>query len=344
MKDIDAWRESQTTSLISNLVTNITCTEPNFNSLAHSVGLDPLVQQWVKTIQPCLREAAICMINQETIEDILIPHATELLETDWMRHQTEIQSKIHKKSEAYNAQLRSEVETYFETHRKSLQDATDKCLQELELELDSKLSDEIVKLKNKTKTTLLAAKEEADMHSLSLAIWTPKMAKPSPLNIKKPKKTKKKKLTVLDLTTPSPDNDADQNPEMETNTNSTPTTLVCRPSTPSPNPVILDLTELTPPPAWAHTASPDDRTPCAPSFPPPTPTAPTPLTPAITLVNPELAAIMATISGMHTDLLDRIKKVNARVDQVTGPQTIPDYMAWNEENPAHNSFSYHHHP
>ena len=54
VKDIDTWREKQTASLISDLVANITCIEPNFESLACIVGLDPHVQQWVDTIQPRL--------------------------------------------------------------------------------------------------------------------------------------------------------------------------------------------------------------------------------------------------------------------------------------------------
>ena len=204
VKDIDTWRETQTTTLISELVANITCTDPNFKSLARIVGLDPRVQQWVDSIRPRLRESAIRMINQETIEDCFIPHAAELLETDWMRCQTEIQTEIQARSDAYDAQLRIEVEEYFKTHKKSLMDAADKHLKDLELELDNKLADEIVQLKNKAKTSLIAAKEEADTHSLSLVIRTPKTAKPSPLNIKKPKKKSKKKTAVLDLTTPPP--------------------------------------------------------------------------------------------------------------------------------------------
>jgi hypothetical protein len=50
VKDIDTWRENQTTVLTSDLVANITCTEPNFESLARTVGLDPQVQQWVDSI------------------------------------------------------------------------------------------------------------------------------------------------------------------------------------------------------------------------------------------------------------------------------------------------------
>lgn len=37
---------------------------------------------------------------------------------------------------------------------------------------------------------------------------------------------------------------------------------------------------------------------------------------------------------MWTDLLDRIEKVNTRIDWAIGPETIPDYIAWDEENPA----------
>lgn len=254
------------------------------------------------------------MINQEVIEDCFIPHATELLETEWMHRQTEIQTEIWNKSNAYDAQLRSEVEAYFETHKKSLMDTTDKHLKDLELELDSKLADEIDQLKNKAKTSLLTTKEEADTHTLSLAIQTPKLAKPSPLNIKKLKKTRKKKFTVLDLTTPSPDNNMEMNPEMKTDTDSTPTTLICRSSAPSPSPEVLDLMEPTPPPVWAHTVSPDNRTPHALSFPTTTPAAPIPPTSANTPTNLELAAIMAAISGMRTDLLNRIEKVNAHID------------------------------
>ena len=126
----------------------------------------------------------------------------------------------------------------------------------------------------------------------------------------------------------------EMNSEIETDTDSTPTTPICRSNVPSPIPEAIDLTEPTPPPAWARTPSPDDNTPHALSFPTIMSAAPIPPVPTPAPVNPELTAIMVAISGMQTDLLDRIEKVNTRVDQATGPQNIPDYMAWNEENPA----------
>lgn len=45
-------------------------------------------------------------------------------------------------------------------------------------------------------------------------------------------------------------------------------------------------------------------------------------------------SILATIAGMRSDLLNRIEKVNTRIDQTSGPTNIADYMVWNEDNPA----------
>ena len=59
VKDIDTWRENQTTTLISDLITNITCSDPNFETLARTIGPDPQVQEWVDSIRPCLRDTAI---------------------------------------------------------------------------------------------------------------------------------------------------------------------------------------------------------------------------------------------------------------------------------------------
>ena len=147
---------------------------------------------------------------------------------------------------------------------------------------------------------------------------------------------------------------------METDTDSTPTTPICRSSAPSPSPAPeiepIDLTSITPTPPpipprlstapetvptdiadpetiprWAQTPSPDDRTPHAPTFPKANQPLPT----------NELAAIMAAITGIKTELLTKINQVNARIDKTSGPTDIPGYMAWNEDNLAayeHPSF------
>jgi hypothetical protein len=206
-------------------------------------------------------------------------------------------------------------------------------------ELDAKVVDELQQIKNQGKATIQLAREDEASHTLSLVICTPKANKPSPLNITKPKKLKKKKLTILDLTTPSPRNEPLNTPtEMEMDTDSTLTTPICRSSAPSPAPVLTPTpapdsipTTLANPdtiPRWARTPSPDNSTPHAPTF-----TQSAPITDnTTTKVNPKFEAIMTAISSIRTDLLDHIEKVNAHVDQATGPQTISDYMVWNQEN------------
>ena len=57
-------------------------------------------------------------------------------------------------------------------------------------------------------------------------------------------------------------------------------------------------------PRWAHTPSPDERMPHAPSFPVTNPVAPAP-------PSSELAAIMAAILGIKSELLSKIDQVNA---------------------------------
>lgn len=51
VEDIDKWREDQTSTLITNLVSNIMSTDPNFKDLARKVrGLDPRITTWVDSI------------------------------------------------------------------------------------------------------------------------------------------------------------------------------------------------------------------------------------------------------------------------------------------------------
>ena len=112
VEDIDAWRETQTSALITDLVSCITCSDPNFENLARNVGnLDPRIEEWVDSIRTSHRQTTIKMITQESIEDCLIPYATEFLETAWMRRQSEITAELGAKSEAYETQLQQEAET-----------------------------------------------------------------------------------------------------------------------------------------------------------------------------------------------------------------------------------------
>ena len=335
--------------MITDLVECITSPDPDLESLARNIGnLDPRIAAWVTSIRTPLRKTAIQMVTQEAVEDCIVPHAQELLESEWMRRQMEIELEIRKRSSEHEAELRRSAEEYTAKVEQELRTSTERTINELKAQLDEKLADEITQMKNGAKATLQAAKDESDSHSLTLAIRTPKPTKPSPLNIKKPKKNKgKKKSNVLDLTTPPPDIPS----EMETDTDSTPTTPVCRSSAPSPAPQIptIDLTAVTPtPPAhppspspapehvptnvanpdtiprWAQTPSPDDRTPHAPTFPAPVTTT--------TSNNPEFAAIMAALAGLRSEMIGRIETVNARVDVATGPSNIPAYMEWNEGN------------
>ena len=47
-----------------------------------------------------------------------------------------------------------------------------------------------------------------------------------------------------------------------------------------------------------------------------------------------MSTILSAITGLRTELLGQIEKVNARVDLATGPQTIADHVVWNNENMA----------
>ena len=205
MKDIDLWRESQTASLISELALCITSSTSNLEDLTCNVGnLDPHINKWVETIWMKLRETTIKMINHKSIEDCLDPYSTELLETDWMCHQSEIETELHAKSDAYEQQLRQDAEECIQLQEKTLWDEAECKLNAIKQELDSKLADEIAQLKNKTKLAIQTAKDNEETHTLNFMQCTPKALKASPLNIKKPKKVQKKKIEILNLTTPPP--------------------------------------------------------------------------------------------------------------------------------------------
>ena len=335
VKDINEWRAQQTESLISDLVASLTSQTPDLQTLAHEVGLDPRVEKWVDNIRPRLRRTAIQMINQETIEDCLVPHAQEILETEWLQRQAEIQAQLHVKSTNLTEQLTADIEVMLEGKKQALNLAAEEYLRQFEQDLNASTADEIQRLKNKHKSAIQQAKDEDETRSLQSVIWTPKAAKPSPLNISKPKK-KKKKVTILDLTTPPPpgNEQSDTHTDMETEDDSTPTTPICRSSTPSPAPLQtapenVPVTIANPDsiPRWAQTPSPEDRTPHAPTFPPPTR--------EMTIPGPtDMSTILSAITGLRTELLGQIKKVNARVDLATGPQTIANHVVWNNENMA----------
>lgn len=194
-------------------------------------------------------------------------------------------------------------------------------------------TDKLQRIKNRSKLTIQDTKDEDESRTLRSVIHTPKATKPSPLTISKPRK-KKKKVTILDLTTPSPGNDhSDSHANMETDADSTPTTPICRSTAPSPAPIPSDAPDTVPTtvadldsiPQWAHTLSPEEKTPHASSFPVPAPAPP---------INSELAAVLTALTGLHTELINCIDKVNAHVDAASGPQTIADYLVWNNENLA----------
>ena len=337
VNDINTWHESQMEAMMNDLVNCITTPDPDIKTLARDIGnLDPRIAAWVTAIHAPLRKAAIQTVMKEAVEDCIVPHAEELLESEWMRRQTEIEQELRQRSDNYEAELRRSAEAYAQRLEQELQDNTEQHLANLKAQLDEKLADDITKIKNQMKVSLQAAKDKAETHSLTLAIHTPKATKPSPLSLTHPKKTKKKKITVLDLTTPPPPNNgplSSDHTDMETEADSTPTTPVCRSSAPSPaqiptvapDTINTDIADPNSIPQWAQTPSPDEKTPHAPTFPAPTlPNAPT--------TNPDMANILTAITSIRTELIDRIDKVNAHVDQSSGPQTIAEYTAWNDAN------------
>ena len=318
--------------LISDLVASLTSQTPNLSTLAHEVGLNPHVQKWVNSIRPRLCLTAIQMINQETVEDCLVPHAQELLEAEWLRKQTEIQTQLQAKSDQYQEQLTADMEVMIEAKKQSLQHAADEYLRNFKHDLDATTADDVQRIKNKSKSIIQQAKDEEELQALQSVIRTPKASKLSPLNISKPKK-KKKKQTILDLTTPSPGNEPSDNyADMETDTDSTPTMPICHSSAPSPAPIPHDAPDTVPTTVadpnsisqWAQTPSPDDKTPHAPSFTITAPTNPPPAT--------DLSVVLAVIAGLRSELTTRIDEVNACVDLASGPQTIADHVVWNEAN------------
>ena len=121
-------------------------------------------------IRSQIKATIIKMIAQEPIEDHLIPQAHKLLENAWTEKRMEITAEIQSRSTALGHQLSADTNIYFETKKKALLDEADAHLSKFEAELDAKTTDELQKLKNKSKTTLQLTKEENDSHTLSLAI------------------------------------------------------------------------------------------------------------------------------------------------------------------------------
>lgn len=202
--DIDTWRARQTETLISDLVLSVTSQNPDLSTLAHQVGLDPRVQEWVDKIRPRPRHAAIQMINQETVEDCLVPHAQEILESEWLKQETEIHRELETKAANLTEELTANIEVMMETRKQSLQQAAEDYLRKFQEETDASTADEIQRIKNKAKSLTQHAKDNEEARTLQSVVRTPKATKPSPLNITKPKR-KKKKVTILDLTTPPPE-------------------------------------------------------------------------------------------------------------------------------------------
>ena len=265
VKDIDAWHETQLEAMITDLVNCITSPDPDLDSLARNIGnLDPHIVNWVTSIHAPLRKAAAKLVTQEAIEDCIVPHAKELLESEWMRCQTKIEQEIRTHSNQYEAELCHSAEAYAQHLEHELREQAEQTITDLKAKLEDKLADDITQLKNHAKVSLQAARDEAESHSLTLTVCMPKAAKPSPLSITHPKKTKKKKSAILDLTTPPPNNEIPPSgdTDMETETDSTPTTPVCRSSTPSPAPlptiapetVNTDVADPNSIPCWAQTS------------------------------------------------------------------------------------------
>lgn len=155
VKDIDAWRETQSEAMINDLVNCITCPDPDFQSIACNVrNLDPRIVTWVTSIRTPLRKAAIQMVTQEAIEDCIIPHAHELLEGEWMHKQTEIELEIRKCSDQHEAELRRSAEEYAQLLKQELWENAEKTIADIKAQLDKKLADEIIQLKNHAKVSL----------------------------------------------------------------------------------------------------------------------------------------------------------------------------------------------
>ena len=251
------------------------------------------------------------MINQEMVEDCLVPHAQELLETEWLRQQAEICTELQAKSTKLMEELTADMEVAIEAKKTALQQVAEDYLRNFERDLDFSTANEIQRIKNKSKSIIQQANDNEESRTLHTVVRTPKAAKPSPLNISKPRK-KKKKIVVLDLTTPSPDNDhSEAQTNMETDVDSTSTTPVCRLAAPSPAPISQEAPETVATtvadpdsiPRWARTLSPEEKTPHAPSF-QITPVTNTPIPNPAPQTNPELATIMSVLTGMRAELID----------------------------------------
>lgn len=314
--EIDEWREAQRAACISYLTATITSSTPDPETLTHQVGnLDPEITTWVNNMRTALREAAIKTVNNEVIEDVIDPHATELFHVTWLARQSGIQANINEE----NAKL--EQSLGFEAENK---------LEILSREINDKLADDVMKLRNAAKANIQTVKDELETHELSSVTRTAKPPKPSPLNITNSKKLKRKKCNVLDLTTPSPSSEvthAETDSEMITDNDSTPMTPIIRSLPLMP----IERSSTTPPPARARTQSPEDKTPHAPTF----PQKPAPIPPAPEPTS-DLQLIMAAINGLKSELTAKIDAVNARVDSSTllsSSHPFADYDSLCEPHP-----------
>ena len=170
VKDIDNWHATQTETLISDLVTSMTSQTVDLSTLAHEVGLDPRVQKWVDSIRPRLRLAAIQMINQETVEDCLVPHAQEILEAEWLRHKSDIERQLLTKSSNLTEQLTADMEVMIESKKQALQQAANEYLETFEQDLNATTADKIQQIKNKSKSMIQNVKDEEESRTLQSVI------------------------------------------------------------------------------------------------------------------------------------------------------------------------------
>ena len=189
--DIDLWRETQQTALIDGLVSDIITPETNLETVARSLSrLDPCIEAWVQTIHLHLKETILKMVAEEPIEDFISPQVEEILHNAWIKKQSEMNTDLQTKSEAYLVKLNTDTEAFIKTKKKELMDDAHTYLQKFETDLKTKTKDEVQRLKNKYKTMTQEARDEGKARALSLAVRTLKTAKPSPLNISKLKKKK----------------------------------------------------------------------------------------------------------------------------------------------------------
>jgi hypothetical protein len=334
--EVDDWRATQRTHLISAITDTIISEDPSTETLAVLVApLDPRLQTWIDAKKDQLRGYARSRLANQACEDTLDQKFTELVEERIHQHRKALDSEVATRSADLRQTFDNELNAYkaalqtdLDTAKAQIRTTLNADIEAARLEAHDRLTQELGKLRHEHKVKITQERDDLDTRALASVMRTPKSDKPSPLQ-SRPKKLKRKpvrKTGVLEFT-PSPhpsDDDMVTDDESVTDTIHSPTAIkaaeplpASRPTSTTPTqpvfapkadvPISVEqAVETEPAPVSAPPAA-------APIVVPPTPT---------TNVSLEMTMLLQAFTGFKTEITTAISDLNTKVLQLqTG--TVP---------------------